>query len=55
MSALFVMTVLSAFVGHFLPEIISKQYAEILASALFLIFGAKLFKDALRMTLVYIN
>jgi putative Ca2+/H+ antiporter (TMEM165/GDT1 family) len=50
MSALFVMTVLSAFMGHLVPNLISKQYTEILSSLLFLFFGTNLFREALRMT-----
>ena len=50
MAALLVMTVLSAIMGVVLPELLSKQYAEIAASILFLIFGFKLAREASKMT-----
>ncbi|KAI8899184.1 hypothetical protein BC833DRAFT_586818 [Globomyces pollinis-pini] len=49
-SALLVMTVLSALMGQILPQLISKQYTEIGASFLFLIFGLKIGQDAFKMT-----
>jgi putative Ca2+/H+ antiporter (TMEM165/GDT1 family) len=48
--ALIVMTVLSALMGQILPQIISKQYTEIAASILFLVFGVKLGLDSMKMT-----
>jgi putative Ca2+/H+ antiporter (TMEM165/GDT1 family) len=50
MSALLVMTILSAAMGQILPSLISKQYTDIAASILFLIFGVKLLYDTLRLT-----
>lgn len=50
MSALFVMTVLSALIGQVLPSILSKQYTQILAAVLFLVFGVRLLKEGMAMT-----
>ncbi|KAJ3261303.1 hypothetical protein HK103_005911 [Boothiomyces macroporosus] len=50
MGALIVMTILSALMGQILPQLISKQYTELLASVLFLVFGFKLVKDAYGMS-----
>ncbi|KAJ3308780.1 karyopherin beta [Boothiomyces sp. JEL0838] len=50
MGALIVMTILSALMGQILPQLISKQYTELLASVLFLVFGFKLIKDAYGMS-----
>ena len=44
------MTVLSVFMGQILPSLISKQYTDIAASVLFLIFGVKLLYDTLKLT-----
>ena len=44
------MTILSAAMGQILPQLISKNYTEILASALFFIFGIKLGFDATKMS-----
>lgn len=48
--ALIVMTVLSALMGQILPQLISKQYTEIAASILFLLFGIKLGLDSRKLT-----
>ncbi|KAJ3293203.1 hypothetical protein HK104_004669 [Borealophlyctis nickersoniae] len=50
MASLLVMTLLSAFMGHVVPNLISKQYTQILVSGLFLVFGLKMVKDAYGMT-----
>ncbi|KAL8946365.1 MAG: hypothetical protein Q9222_007226 [Ikaeria aurantiellina] len=44
-SALIVMTILSAVLGHAVPTLIPKRYTNILASMLFLIFGAKMLRE----------
>ncbi|KAJ3109741.1 hypothetical protein HDU96_007117 [Phlyctochytrium bullatum] len=49
-SALAIMTVLSAFLGHVVPNLISKQYTQIGASILFLIFGCKMLYDGYKMS-----
>jgi Ca2+/H+ antiporter, TMEM165/GDT1 family len=48
-SALITMTVLSAVLGHAVPALISKKITNLLASALFLVFGAKLLREGLGM------
>jgi Ca2+/H+ antiporter, TMEM165/GDT1 family len=50
MSALFIMTVLSAAFGHFVPTLISKTYTQFLAALLFLVFGIKMLYDSFQMT-----
>ncbi|KAJ3024725.1 UNVERIFIED_CONTAM: karyopherin beta [Siphonaria sp. JEL0065] len=49
-SALAVMTVLSALFGHFLPNLISKEYTQFAAAALFVVFGVKMLYDGIQMT-----
>ena len=44
-SALIVMTILSAVLGHAVPTLIPKRYTNFLASLLFLIFGAKMLRE----------
>ncbi|KAL8714089.1 MAG: hypothetical protein Q9220_001817 [cf. Caloplaca sp. 1 TL-2023] len=44
-TALIVMTILSAVLGHAVPTLIPKRYTNILASILFLIFGAKMLRE----------
>jgi putative Ca2+/H+ antiporter (TMEM165/GDT1 family) len=44
------MTVLSAAMGQILPQIISKNYTEILAAILFLVFGLKIGFDSFKLT-----
>ncbi|KAL9595646.1 MAG: hypothetical protein Q9219_006314 [cf. Caloplaca sp. 3 TL-2023] len=44
-SALIVMTILSAVLGHAVPTLIPKRYTNFLASVLFLIFGAKMLRE----------
>lgn len=44
------MTLLSAFVGHFLPNIISREIAGTLTSILFVAFGTNLLRDAFKMS-----
>ncbi|RKP35920.1 hypothetical protein BJ085DRAFT_15728 [Dimargaris cristalligena] len=41
-SALAVMTVLSAMLGHLLPKLVPRSYVEMAAALLFLVFGAKM-------------
>ncbi|POR37574.1 Transmembrane protein [Tolypocladium paradoxum] len=47
--ALLVMTVLSATLGHAVPALISKRLTSFLAAALFLVFGAKLLREGMKM------
>ncbi|KAJ3414576.1 karyopherin beta [Chytridiales sp. JEL 0842] len=49
-SALAFMTVLSAALGHIVPNLISKQYTQFAAGCLFLIFGLKMLYDGYKMT-----
>ncbi|KAJ3130160.1 hypothetical protein HK098_005407 [Nowakowskiella sp. JEL0407] len=49
MSALGVMTVLSAYLGHVVPNLISKEYTQLLASVLFFVFGLKMLKEGYEM------
>lgn len=48
--ALITMTVLSAVLGHAVPTLIPKSLTKIMAAVLFLIFGAKLFKEGHEMS-----
>ena len=48
-SALIVMTVLSAILGHAVPTLLPKRFTNIAASVLFLVFGAKLLREGLAM------
>ncbi|KAJ3042529.1 hypothetical protein HDV00_007063 [Rhizophlyctis rosea] len=50
MGALLVMTVLSAFMGHVVPNLISKKHTQMLAALLFLVFGVRMLWDAYHMT-----
>ena len=47
LSALIVMTVLSAVMGFALPNLIPRAYTHYAACALFLVFGVRLLKDVL--------
>ncbi|KAJ3033992.1 hypothetical protein HDU99_010759, partial [Rhizoclosmatium hyalinum] len=49
-SALAVMTVLSAAFGHFLPNLLSKEYTQFAAAALFVVFGVKMLYDGIQMS-----
>ncbi|KAJ3153932.1 hypothetical protein HDU89_008798 [Geranomyces variabilis] len=49
-SALAVMTVLSAFLGHIAPLFISKQHTQACAAILFLVFGVRMLWDGRNMT-----
>ncbi|KAI9226211.1 MAG: transmembrane protein-like protein [Piptocephalis tieghemiana] len=49
-SALAIMSVLSAVLGHIVPELLPKWIVAYLASALFLIFGAKMVQEGHQMT-----
>ncbi|KAF1920945.1 hypothetical protein BDU57DRAFT_30114 [Ampelomyces quisqualis] len=49
-SALIVMTVLSAFLGHAVPSLLSERFTHFLAAALFLGFGFKLVREGLAMS-----
>ncbi|GMM37219.1 putative ribosome biosynthesis protein [Saccharomycopsis crataegensis] len=49
-SALVVMTILSGIVGHALPALIPQRLTQFLASALFVVFGYKLFREAKEMS-----
>jgi Ca2+/H+ antiporter, TMEM165/GDT1 family len=49
-TALLVMTILSALMGQILPSLVSKQYTDIAAAILFFVFGIKLLYDTLKLT-----
>lgn len=49
-SALVVMTVLSAVMGHAVPALLSERFTHFAAAALFLVFGFKLIKEGLAMS-----
>ncbi|KAI9332513.1 hypothetical protein BDR26DRAFT_869222 [Obelidium mucronatum] len=49
-AALAVMTVLSALFGHFLPNVLSKEYTQFAAAALFVVFGVKMLYDGIQMS-----
>ncbi|KAG9229873.1 putative GCR1-dependent translation factor 1 [Amylocarpus encephaloides] len=49
-SALFVMTVLSAVLGHAVPTLIPERFTHFLAAALFLVFGAKMLREGLALS-----
>lgn len=49
-SALITMTILSAVLGHAVPTLIPKKVTNLLAAALFLVFGARLLKEGLAMS-----
>ncbi|KAH7077831.1 hypothetical protein BKA63DRAFT_272674 [Paraphoma chrysanthemicola] len=49
-SALIVMTVLSAVLGHAVPALLSETFTHFAAAALFLVFGFKLIKEGLAMS-----
>ncbi|KAJ3104435.1 hypothetical protein HK100_004053 [Physocladia obscura] len=50
LSALGVMTILSTLFGHFLPNLLSKEYTQYAASFLFVVFGFKMLYDGYYMT-----
>ena len=45
-AALGLMTVLSAYLGHVVPQLISKKYTQLLAGVLFILFGVKMGLEA---------
>lgn len=49
-SALVVMTVLSAVMGHAVPALLSERFTHFAAAALFLVFGVRLIKEGLAMS-----
>ncbi|KAI6247529.1 GCR1-dependent translation factor 1 [Erysiphe necator] len=49
-SALLVMTVLSATLGHAVPTLIPKRFTNFLAAGLFIIFGLRLLKESFEMS-----
>jgi putative Ca2+/H+ antiporter (TMEM165/GDT1 family) len=49
-SALIVMTVLSAVLGHAVPSLLSEHFTHFAAAALFLVFGFKLIREGLAMS-----
>jgi putative Ca2+/H+ antiporter (TMEM165/GDT1 family) len=49
-SALIVMTVLSAVLGHAVPSLLSERFTHFAAAALFLVFGFKLIREGLAMS-----
>lgn len=48
-AALAIMTVLSAILGTILPTLLSKKFTTLLASVLFIVFGANLLREAMTM------
>ncbi|KAI8380610.1 hypothetical protein EDC96DRAFT_434144 [Choanephora cucurbitarum] len=48
-SSLLIMSVLSAFLGHVVPNLIPKQYTDICAALLFLCFGLRMMYEAYHM------
>jgi Ca2+/H+ antiporter, TMEM165/GDT1 family len=48
-AALFLMTVLSALLGHAVPTLLPKKWTNLAAAILFLVFGVKLFREGLAM------
>ncbi|KAK9262683.1 hypothetical protein V1519DRAFT_442259 [Lipomyces tetrasporus] len=48
-ASLAVMTVLSALLGHAVPQLIPKKYTSFLAAVLFVVFGVKLINEGLHM------
>ncbi|KAF2712689.1 UPF0016-domain-containing protein [Pleomassaria siparia CBS 279.74] len=49
-SALIVMTILSAVLGHAVPTLIPERFTHFAAAVLFLVFGAKLMREGLAMS-----
>ena len=49
-SALIMMTVLSAVLGHAVPTLIPKTFTKFMAAVLFLIFGVKMLKEGREMS-----
>jgi Ca2+/H+ antiporter, TMEM165/GDT1 family len=49
-SALFLMTVLSALLGHAVPALLPKRFTNVAAAILFLCFGVKLIREGLAMS-----
>lgn len=49
-SALIAMTVLSAVLGHAVPTLLPKRFTNFAAAVLFLVFGAKLFREGMAMS-----
>lgn len=49
-SALIVMTVLSAVLGHAVPTLIPERFTHLAAAVLFLVFGVKLMREGLAMS-----
>ncbi|KAH8732550.1 hypothetical protein GQ44DRAFT_602204 [Phaeosphaeriaceae sp. PMI808] len=49
-SALIVMTVLSAVMGHAVPALLNERFTHFAAAALFLVFGVKLIREGLAMS-----
>ena len=48
-AALVIMTVLSAVLGHVVPNLISRKYTQFMAAILFLVFGLKMLKEGFEM------
>jgi len=49
-ASLVVMSILSAAMGHILPTLIPKRWTQLAAGVLFLVFGAKLFREGMEMS-----
>lgn len=49
LASLVVMSILSAAMGHVLPTLIPKRWTQLAAGVLFLVFGAKLFREGMDM------
>lgn len=48
-SSLFIMSVLSAFLGHVVPNLLPKKYTDVCAALLFLCFGMRMMYEAYNM------
>lgn len=49
LASLIVMSILSAILGHAVPTLISRKYTSFLAGGLFLVFGARMINEGLKM------
>jgi putative Ca2+/H+ antiporter (TMEM165/GDT1 family) len=49
-ASLVVMSILSAAMGHILPTLIPKRWTQLAAGVLFIVFGAKLFREGMDMS-----
>jgi Ca2+/H+ antiporter, TMEM165/GDT1 family len=49
-ASLVVMSILSAAMGHILPTLVPKRWTQLAAGVLFIVFGAKLFREGMDMS-----